>query len=259
MLDALLSIPAIFGAIIVMGSAVAAGLLTYYMSYTLISRYQPETLKEMSRFLFQLMGVLLGLLLSLLFRDVISELNEIDRVVEGEAVAIADTYHNLKHFGNDEANDIQMLLVEYSRSVIEDDWPALKNDRLGEQAESLLRKLETAVLNLKARNEIQKILWSRIVADVDKISEYRLARLQQSVTQTPVILLVVSLGFLLTMVFFGLYQPGGLVIVMMSLYMLFIGLVIYLILAYSDPFQGMPGVDTAPFEYVIERMQAEIS
>ena len=42
------------------------------------------------------------------------------------------------------------------------------------------------------------------------------------------------------------------------LYTVFVGLVLYLVLAMSDPFQGNFGIAPAPFEYLIETLQPEI-
>jgi hypothetical protein len=47
-------------------------------------------------------------------------------------------------------------------------------------------------------------------------------------------------------------------VVLLSLYAIFVGVVIYLMLAMSDPFQGAWGVDTAPMEYALEKMQASV-
>jgi hypothetical protein len=54
---------------------------------------------------------------------------------------------------------------------------------------------------------------------------------------------------------FGAYRPQGLLVCM---YTLFVGLVLYLILALSDPFQGGFGVDPTTFEYQVEKMRAEL-
>jgi hypothetical protein len=54
---------------------------------------------------------------------------------------------------------------------------------------------------------------------------------------------------------FGAYQPQGPLIVLVSLYTVFVGLVLYLILTLSDPYQGI-GVDPTTFEFMVEKMQA---
>jgi hypothetical protein len=42
----------------------------------------------------------------------------------------------------------------------------------------------------------------------------------------------------------------------MSLYTLLIGLVIYLILAYSDPLQGSTGVDPVSLEFILRQIRS---
>jgi len=69
----------------------------------------------------------------------------------------------------------------------------------------------------------------------------------------------VFFGFLLTMVCFGTYRPQVALVVLVSTYTLFIGLVLYLILALSDLFQGGMGVDPITFEHIVEKMRAELS
>ena len=48
------------------------------------------------------------------------------------------------------------------------------------------------------------------------------------------------------------------VIVLVTLYTVFVGLVLYLVLALSDPFQGDIGVNPTAFEYLVETLQSEI-
>jgi len=42
------------------------------------------------------------------------------------------------------------------------------------------------------------------------------------------------------------------------LFTVFVGLVLYLVLALSDPFQGYLGVAPTSFEYLVETLQSEI-
>jgi hypothetical protein len=65
-------------------------------------------------------------------------------------------------------------------------------------------------------------------------------------------------GFLVTMACFGVYRPQTPLIVLVTLYTLFVGLVLYLVLAMSDPFQGSFGVEPVSFEYLVETLQSEI-
>ena len=114
---------------------------------------------------------------------------------------------------------------------------------------------EDEVLHLEAESSMQQILRSRINSDVDQISDLRLTRLEQALAKPPLFLIVVIFGFLATMVCFGPHRPNRLTIVLLSLYTLLIGLVIYMILAYSDPFQGATGIKPTAIEFVLEQIQ----
>jgi hypothetical protein len=57
---------------------------------------------------------------------------------------------------------------------------------------------------------------------------------------------------------FGAYRPQGPLVVLVSLYTVFVGLVLFLIMKLSDPFQGDIGVTPAAFEYLVETLQSEI-
>jgi FtsH-binding integral membrane protein len=76
-----------------------------------------------------------------------------------------------------------------------------------------------------------------------------------ALAKPPLFLIVVIFGFLATMVCFGPHQPNRPTIVLLSLYTLLVGLVIFMILAFSDPFQGSTGVDPTAIEFVLEQIQ----
>jgi NADH:ubiquinone oxidoreductase subunit K len=260
MIQALLSLPTLLGCFVFMGLTTAVGLAVYIVMFRLHEKHQSdEAMKEIGQAtsnLMRVVGWLFTLLLSLTFTDVVGELAVTEAAVEGEAAAIADIHHNLRRFGQAETRTIRLLLVDYTRAVINDDWPALARGRLSERADALLRQLEDAVLDLKATGAAQETLRSRAIADVDRISGYRVSRLQQAREQPSLVLIVVFFGYLVTMVYFGVYRPRRVVVWLLSLYTVFVGVVIYLILAMSSPFQGATAVDSAPLEFVLETMRA---
>ena len=82
-----------------------------------------------------------------------------------------------------------------------------------------------------------------------------MVRLEQALAKPPLFLIVVIFGFLTTMVCFGPHEPNRLTLGLLSLYTSLIGLVIYLILAYSDPFQGSTGIDPTSLQYVLDQIR----
>lgn len=84
-------------------------------------------------------------------------------------------------------------------------------------------------------------------------------RLDNALAEPPVYIYVVFFGYFLAMACFGIYRPRIPLVALVSLYTLFIGLVLYLILALSDPFQGGTGVEPTTFEHLVTKMRAEQS
>jgi len=166
-----------------------------------------------------------------------------------------DTYKELQRFDREGTRDIQQLVIDYVQAVIDDDWPALADDRLGQRTGALYDQLQLRVIAMKPDTAAQHELWIRIQADLDAVSDHRLVRLDNALAEPPVYLYVVYFGFLLTMVCFGIYRPQPPLLILVSLYTTFIGLVLYLILALSDPFQGGLGVSPDTFRQILETMR----
>ncbi len=257
MIDFLLSISTWFGITVSMLLATAAGLLVYGISHKLISRYARGELMEPTSSLFRVVGMLVSLMLSLAFAEVIVALRAVENAVEREAVAISDTFYDLQRFGIEKTRVTQAILVDYTQAVIDDDWPALANDELGEHAGALKRQLADSVWNLEPATPTEEKLWSQILTDIDVISDYRWIRLDNALAEPPVYIYAIIFGFLVTMACFGAYRPQVPLVALVSLYTVFIGLVLYLILAVSDPFRGGIVVDPTPFEHLIETLRAE--
>lgn len=256
LIDQLLLLPIIVGAGLLMAVTTLAGLGVYFLSFRLLGQSQSKDTRRAANYLFRAIAILVSLFLSLTFADVILELNQIETAVEREAVMLEDIYRDLGRYDSARALRAQELVVEYIEAVIEHDWPALANDRLSRTARDIFLDLENEVLRLVDDTDMESILRSRIVSDVDMVSDLRLSRLEQALAKPPLFLVVVIFGFLTTMVCFGPQEPNRLTVTLLSFYTLLIGLVIYLILAYSDPFQGATGIEPTSLEYVLKQIRS---
>ncbi len=258
MIEFMLSLSTWVGCLLAMLITTGCGLVVYLLSYKFISKYKGDELKETTSSLFQVVGMLVSLMLSLAFAEVVIDLTAIENAIEREAVAISDIFGDLQLYDLEGTREIQTILVDYTQATVDDDWPSLANDRLGELAESLSKQLEASVMNLEPATPLQKYLWSRILADLDVASDFRLIRLDNALAEPPVYISVVFFGFLITMACFGTYQPQVPVLALVSLYTVFIGLVLYLILALSDPFKGGFAVDPITLEHLAETLRAKL-
>lgn len=256
MVELILSLPMWVGIGVAVVLATVVGLIVYFVSYKFISRYQSDELRDSTSSLFRVIGMLVSLMLSLAFSEVIVQLKSIQSAVEREAVAISDMFDALQRFDIERTREMQTILVDYTQAVIDDDWPALANERLGKRAGALKSQFTDRVMELEPATAIQKQILSRILSDLDTASDYRLIRLDNALAEPPVFIYVVFFGFLITMACFGTYRPQAPLVVLVSLYTVFVGLVLYLILALSDPFQGDIGIDPTTFEHLVEKLQS---
>jgi hypothetical protein len=257
MVDFLLSLPTWLGCSVAMATTTGVGFLVYLVSVKFISNYKSYDLKDPINNVFRVVGLLVSLMLALTFSEVTSELKTIRRAVQREAAAILDTFEVLKLYDHNKTRELRAILLEYASAVIDDEWATLAHDNLSQRVQDLKKQLSEAVINLKPANPTQEKLRSLIFADFDSLSNYRITRLNSALAEPPVFIYIIIFGFLVTMSCFGVYPPHTPLVVLISFYTIFIGLVLYLILQLSDPFQGDIGVSGRSFEYLVEIMQSE--
>ncbi len=252
MLNIFVELHPLLGLLLSMLVAVALGLAVYFGSHKLISRYQAGDTGPPAS-LFGVVGVLVGLMLSLSFAKVIGDIRSIETAIVREAAAILDISDDLNRYNDQDAQEIRRLLVQYTESVISDDWPALAHDQLGRKTTATKTEILDRLSALKPTTAAQERLISRIEDDIDVLSDYRMVRLDSSLSAPPTYVYVTFLGFLLTMACFGAYPPQLPLTVLVGLYAAFVGLVLFMIMALSDPFQGI-GVTPTTFEHILQTM-----
>ncbi|MGI9521963.1 MAG: hypothetical protein ACR2PG_09980 [Hyphomicrobiaceae bacterium] len=255
MTELILSLPEWLGICVAMLLATAVGITVYLVSHRLISIHQDGDIKDPTSSLFRVVGMLVSLMLSLAFAEVVVQLNTIKNALQREAIAISDTYSHLRLFDLERTREIRTSLLDYTKAIFEDDWPALAEDKLGQRTEALQQRFLSQILDLQPRTDHQKRVMSWIEQDVDVINDARLQRLNGALAQPPVYIYVIIFGFFVTMACFGAYRPQRPLIILASFYTSFVGLVLYLILALSDPFQGGFGVAPDTFVQLLENLQ----
>jgi hypothetical protein len=189
---------------------------------------------------------------------VVDELVGIRKAINKEASAISEIHHNLMRIGKDESSSTRKLLSDYTESVINDEWAPMAHDKLSDRTDKLLRSVEGALLEMEPNTPRRQILLPHIFSDMDKVSDYRLSRLQHAQSRPPYVLYAVLLGYLATMACFGVYRPRPALVGLISRYTTFVGIVIYLVLAMSQPFQGVTPLDPHALEFVLDMMRAQL-
>jgi len=252
--DFILSVPDWAGALVAVLFSTAVGLGVYWLSSRLVERYQGADLKQAAQSLLFALGIFIALMLSLAFGEAVSEWRDVQNAIKDEAIAISDTFEALERFDQN-TDPARIAVLDYVQAVIDDDWPALADDSLGDQAGELRKRLVVEALALEPASPGEEEVMSRLLDDLDSMSDARQSRLAAALAQPPLYTYVVFVAFIINMAFFGVYRPQPLLLGFVSLFTGLVGLVLYLILDLSDPFQGIISVDPKPLVNLLEVMR----
>lgn len=252
MLDFLTSLPTWLGTLLSMLAATLAGHGVHRVSHRLLSRFPSQDLEAPIARLFIVVGTLVSLMLSLAFAEVIVGVRKVEGAIQREAVAIADALGTLRQFDDEGTRPMRRDILAYTRSVSEEEWSALAADSLGERTSELRDRVERDIMTLEAKTPYEERLLAVLLADIDTISDARLERYEGSLSEPPIYINVVFFGFLITMACFGIYRPSPPLTVLVTFYTMFVGLVLFLIVSLSDPFQGPFRLEPLSFQRVYE-------
>jgi len=254
MLDSWSSLPLWLSTAIAIVVTCGVGYLVYWGS-TAVLADSKDIEGRAGNNLFRVTGFLFSLMISLAFTSVVDDARSVEQAVRAETAAIADVLQGLEEYGDPAADAARESAVAYTELVISDDWPALEDDELSPAAGAALRRLTAETLELSPTNAAQEERQSRLLDDIDAMSDARRARLNAALEGPSVFFYVLFLGFLLTMVLFGMYKRRPKFVALLMCYAGFIGIVINLIVILSDPF-GPLGFEPSEFVSVLESQQA---
>ena len=251
MISALISLPLIVGLLIFIVAFVLIGLLAYGITRFIMLKGITADNREIANQLLRVSGALLALLLSLTFADVRSELVRLRDSIDLEAAQIVDMYSDLDIYGTEESKLIQQKLKAYTIALIEKEWEQLSMQSFDLYTFRLAEEIQEDILNLEPESEKQKLLRSNLLEDLDEISDYRQMRQYASKSDPPIFFYISFFGFIVTLGIFAVYPPRKNSMLLLSMYCAFIGVVIYFILALSNPFTGTMKIEPDALNTII--------
>ena len=89
---------------------------------------------------------------------------EIDGVVSTEAAAVASFYRDLDGYPQPLRGQLEAMMRDYTRTVIENEWPAHKQGVALEDGDAILDRLENVLMKFEPTKEREKIISCRGVA-----------------------------------------------------------------------------------------------
>src|ERR671916_849459 len=111
-----------------------------------------------------------------------------------EASALAAVYWRADELPKPEQRRVQQLCRSYARTVIQEEWPLMSQEKESERAQSIVNDLQNSINEFNPSTAVQAELEGQLVKQVDDLGGLRELRLVDSTASIPSILWVLLLG-----------------------------------------------------------------
>ena len=254
MIRTILEWPPILSALVCVVAVVLLTLASYRIMHALLGRYENEDRRELAGSVIFRVSALHGLILALVFAQEIGNINDADDATAREAVLVADTFFDFERYDPEATEASRKALADYTVRVVEAEWQSLARDRaLDEEAWALWQSAYHGALELTPETPRQGFLHAQIMQNIREISGLRRVRENDARRGIqPLFLVAALIGIVLTAASYFTFNPRRLTLGLLSIYAVYTGLVVYVILAFSNPFHAPGMVDPAGFERLLE-------
>src|SRR5262245_5750731 len=189
--------------------------------------------------------VFYGLAMALIAVHVWVTFEDVSRIVSHEAAALATLYRNVSEYPEPERGTMQANMREYVEHMIRDVWPEQHKGKIPSTGIERMDRFQAVLMHFEPANEAQRLLAAETLRDYDAMIEARRLRLDAVETHLPAVMWVVIVIGAVISIFSSYFFPvrdARLQATQIGLLAIFIGLVIFLIVALDRPFRGELGI-----------------
>jgi hypothetical protein len=202
-------------------------------------------------------GVFYGLAMGLIAVATWEDFTGIDSMVGKEAADLASLYRDLDGYPQPFRGQVEAQLRDYTRFIIEQDWPAHRQGKTREDGTVLLDGVENTIMGFEPRGEREKLVHAEVLRSLDAVVEQRRLRLEAVSTGLPVSLWsVVLIGALLNIALTYLFwvENRTLHALLVAALAIFIALLVFLTAAMDNPFRGEFSVSPDAIHDVLDQV-----
>ncbi len=231
--------------------AIALTFGPYFLARRFFQRRTTEHTYDLDGSVLFRIGALHALILALMFAHVTSLFLDLRNAVTDEAAAASDVYHDLERYDAELTDIIRRDLALYAETVINDEWPLLAGRELSSDAWTQWRKVFDAILDLEPGNRRQEDLRAFMLKNMESIARFRERRQIGSTGNVPPMFWFVAIaGFALISLPYFVFEPSATNMMLLCIFAVYNGLVLYVIYATGHPFNSPVVVESTPFKVV---------
>ena len=172
-----------------------------------------------------------------------------------EACTLGNLYRDSRGFDEQTENEIQRLIIHYTGELVQDGWPAMREDRESKRAWVAFNELYGKVIRLSPNTKSEEQIFSQMLGQMNELATFRRLRILRN--QTPVVPAILTwsifLASIVTVFFSYLLKVQNRRIdrLMISLLGFMLGIVFSLIILLNYPYKSSIRVSTFPLENLL--------
>lgn len=238
-------------ALLTMGIAIP-GLIVIIIARRLVRERLIKQHERVGRLLFRVTASLLALLISLSYANEKIGYNKVVNSIEAEAALIASATLKLGMHRTKLAEKVREDLIKYVEFTIEDDWHKVVTDPYVSKMWGTIYRINVEARALDEDTKMQTLLKSSIIEDIDLITKTLQVRIYSSYFHMPYLTYILEMGLIIVWCFFSVYRLNRISIFFITLYNLYIGVLLYFVIMLGNPLGGPLKIDPAPFKTLKE-------
>ena len=223
------------------------GIVTVYLVRFAIRNELTKQHERVGRLLFRVLASLLALLISLSYANESIRYNKVSDSLQQEASIIASLGIKINAYRTNSATEIKKALRDYLRYTIEDNWEHVVDDPYKTRMMGRIVYMNNVARTMETTKAYQEPLKNEIVADIDMLTKTMQVRFFSTNTRLPFLTYITALGLLISWCFFAVYRLDFISVSFLTLYNIFIAVMIYFIIMLGNPLTGPLKVDPEPF------------
>jgi hypothetical protein len=212
---------------------------------------------EFSGAMLQSVMVFYGLAVALIAVSVWQTYSDTSKIVSEEATALAALYRDVSSYPETVRPQLQNELRGYTDHVIKEAWPLQQQGKVPAGGVEFMNRFQTFLVSFEPTNEGQKLLHAETLRAYNEVIKARRLRLDAVSTGLPTVMwavIVIGAFIGLGASFFFRVEDPRLQGIQALLLAVFIGMVIFMIVALDRPFRGDLGIRSDPYQLIYNQV-----
>jgi len=249
-MDFLLKLPVWMGLLIVILTITISGLIVVTQTKKIISKRLTKQHEKVGRILFRVTAGLIALLISLSYANEKVNHSKILDSIESESALIVGIIINLKLYETKESSIITEKISDYINLTLKDDWKNIDSNPYFNEANRSLIEINNLIYSLPVNSKKQELIKNNLINNVHEVIHFMQIRIYSQITVVPYLIFILVVGLIFLWIFFTVYNLDLISLLFLSLYNVFIAILIYFVFLLSNPLVGPLKIDAHSFTII---------